>query len=133
MIVFDFLFVIVLAVILSWVFVGGFRWRHTPDGSGWASGVLLFVFIGLMMWAAFLWLPPAGPVVGDVAWVPLLVVGILVALIFAVASPPRRRRPTAITPPEQPSADPSGMFGVFFWVAVLILAIVIIAPIVYAA
>lgn len=133
MIVFDFFFVIVLAVILSWIFVGGFRWRHTPDGSGWASGFLLFIFVGLMMWAAFLWIPPAGPVVGDVAWVPLLIVGVLVALIFAVASPPRRGDTTQITSPERPAADPSAIFGVFFWVAVLILAIVIVAPLVYVA
>lgn len=51
--------------------------------------LIILVLAGL---AAALWIEPVGPVIYDVAWVPMLFVIILFALVLAAATPSTRNR-----------------------------------------
>ncbi len=125
------IFALVLAAILTLIFSLGFG-RTGPWSSWWAFFLMVFVVV----WAASLWLVPVGPVYWDVAWLPILILGILVALLLAAAAPPRRP-PTARRIEENPAQVPPEMrpvpetqatgLDVFFWVLLVgfILAIVL--------
>lgn len=78
-----------IAVFITTIFYFALKSRG-PWGSFW-----IFFFVVLMIvWAASLWINPAGPVFLGVAWVPLLVIGFLVGLLFiALPKAPDSRRP----------------------------------------
>lgn len=138
------LFAFVVALILAGLLVGGVGWRHpgaARPADAWGAGLFVFLLLLLFVWSAALWVP-AGPVVWDVYWVPPLAVGLFVALILAAAVPVTREPPGApprsveetpppgeATPPEEPEATAAGLFGVFFWVLLVGLAIAIIVGI----
>ncbi len=79
-----FLYAIVLALLLALAFAGFRRsnqWQHF-----WLF--LFLLFLGLF--SAALWLPPVGPVWYGVAWLELLLVGLVLALLISAAG----RRPS---------------------------------------
>ena len=132
MLLLDILFIILIPLLLVGVFVGGLGWRRVPgEGGVLLSAFFLFVFVLLGVWAAYLWVPPMGPVVGDVAWLPLLIVGLAVALLIAAAVPPASRRVEVVTP-EPPTVPAAEVFGLFFWVTVILLGALIVIALVRA-
>lgn len=115
-----------IALLFSLLLVGGFNWRRGENPAAWPSVIFMFLILFPILWVADLWLQPAGPVVLDVYWVPLLVVGLIVALILAALVPPQPRRRVAETgePPEAEFATYTA-FGMFFWILMLLLVLTI--------
>jgi hypothetical protein len=120
------LFALIVAVLLTLVFAFGLS-RGASLVSWWAFFMLIF----LLAWAAGLWLAPAGPVAWNVAWLPILITGILVALLLAAVAPPRRPRGGASSEPRPPVPPPGGPardadLNAFFWILVAGFLIVIV-------
>jgi hypothetical protein len=78
-----------IAVFITGIFYFALK-SHGPWGSIWT----FFFVVLLIIWAASLWLNPAGPVFLGVAWVPMLIIGFLVGLLFiALPKAPDSRQP----------------------------------------
>lgn len=118
---YEALFALVVGLVLTLVFIGLFRSRG-PWPIWWAF--LLVVFLGA--WAGGIWLAPIGPVLFDVYWLPILLAGLVFALLLAAATPPRRvRQPSReMAQPAPTSEDPA--LSVFFWILLAGLLLVII-------
>jgi len=130
MILMDFVFVFIFALILSAILGRGFGWRHPAnrDAAG-PSMLFLFLILLFVMWAGGAWIPLWGPVWFGAPWLTLLLIGLAVALlILALAAP------AAETPPAQPEAirekedavAVGAVFGIFFWVLIAGLLIAVI-------
>jgi hypothetical protein len=124
----DLIFIIVFAALLSSLIGYGLGWRHPARADATGSAVLFMFFIlFFIMLAANTWLQPWGPVVVGTPWLSLLVVGLVVCLLaLAVAAPIRG----AETPPAPGAAPPEkavagAVFGVFFWVLILVLLVAV--------
>ena len=95
--------------------------------------VFLFLLLFLLIWAGGAWIGPFGPLVWASAWLPFLLVGLILGLvILAVAEPrDRRRRPTAREAreptDEERLAGAAMVYGAFFWILMLLLLVAIIA------
>jgi hypothetical protein len=113
-----------LALIITAVFALGFKYRG-PWGRIWA----FFLIIFLVIWAAGLWIRPAGLVSFGVAWVPLFFVGVIFALIVSAAAPPSNRKTIQDSRKVDPEAGqkPSVVaFSIYFWMVMLILVVAIV-------
>jgi hypothetical protein len=91
-----------------------------PWGRLWSFILVLF----LIIWASEIWVSPMGPTLYDIAWLPLLIVGIVTALLLAAVSP---RMPRKKTPENQPPTYYG--IGIFYWIFVFTIIIIIIAGI----
>lgn len=137
-----FVLALVVALLLTPLFVLAFGWRRGEDESGWATALFVFMLLLFGLWASTFWLVPAGPLVGGVAWVPLLLVGVILLLIVAAASPVERspagrRADAGVATPLDAKAEPArrqvdreggwGMaaLGGVFWVLLIMLFVVI--------
>lgn len=109
----DLLAAFVIALLLTVIFVTLFR-APGPWGAWWLF--LLIVF--LAAWAGGLWITPIGPPVLDVYWLPMLLVGLLFALLIAAAAPPAPPRSTAEMVAEQEAAL---AISSFMWILLLAL------------
>ncbi|MFP4289831.1 MAG: hypothetical protein ACOC2E_04820 [Bacteroidota bacterium] len=121
----EILFTVLLAVVIGIFFYYVFKYTG-PWGSFWTF-LLILILAGL---AAGRWIEPIGPVFYDVAWVPVLFVILLFALLMAAVTPtePRQRY---VTPAEKEEIEreeaPVLALGVVFWVFFLFLLVVTIA------
>ena len=111
----ELVFTLIVALGVVGVFSVGFR-RPGPWGIVW---FFLVVFLGA--WAFGAWSEPVGPVAWGVTWAPILVAAVLIALIVA-AVPPTGSRPPEAADDEAPSVP---RVGTFFWLAVILLLIVV--------
>lgn len=112
----DLLFALVISFLLALVFGLGLR-RPGP----WGGFFWFFLLLFFATWALAAWVTPVGPVAYGVAWVPVAVGGLLVAMILAAAGPPRAMESS---PGEGPSeAAVSVTVGVLFWAAIVLLAL----------
>jgi hypothetical protein len=124
MIFFEILGILIIALVIGLVFSLIFKVRG-PWGSFWT----LFIIVLLAVWAADLWLTPAGPVVWDLAWIPLIFVAIVVALLLAAAeSGTRKPKSSSETPDEVTSVEPDTAIKVsaMFWIILLFLILAIL-------
>jgi len=100
--------------------------RRGPWGSFWAS----FVIILLSVFAADIWIGPAGPFIYEnVYWVPPLIVGLLIALLLAATTPSPQIRSEIDIQKEEMKRRREIMLttGTFFWfLFVIMLAVVIV-------
>jgi hypothetical protein len=117
--------IIAIAFFITAVFALVFKNRG-PWGTFW----IFFVIIFLSSWAARLWIAPLGPIIMGVAWIPILVVGLIFAFILAAAiTPPKNPRKEIIdrqvgsTTDEDKSAV---AFGAFFWLLITLLTVSVI-------
>ena len=96
----------------------------------WGGLWVVFIIIFLASWAGHLWISPIGPLVGNVSIVPIVIVGIIIAVILAAVSRPTiRNKPPKIEaewqePPKE--AVNAVTVGVFYWVLLVILIFTII-------
>jgi hypothetical protein len=81
---------LLLAAILSSVLVGGLGWRRPGRADPGAAVVFSFLIFFFGLWAVAVWVEPVGPVLWNVAWIPLIVAGLVLALLVAITTPPRR-------------------------------------------
>ena len=113
----EVLLTIAIAIFVGIIFYYVFK-TTGPWGSFWAF-ILILIFAGI---AAEAWIPDAGPVYYDVAWIPTLFVILLFALLLAAASPPRRGLETQNAAAETPvESKETAVLGVFFWIFILFL------------
>jgi hypothetical protein len=113
----DLLFALAIALLLTGLFSLGFR-RRDP----WGNIFLFILLFFLLVWAAGAWIPPIGPTIYDVAWIPMIVVGLVFLLLLVAAIPAEpsyRRRPAEKAPMVTESAIVA--LGVVFWLLILIL------------
>jgi len=119
----DLLVALAIALLLTAIFTAGFRNRG-PWDVWWVF--LLVVFLGA--WAGGLWLAPFGPTLFDVAWLPFLFVGFIVALMLAAAVPPARPPRTYGEAVAEARAEEAAVatFSIFLWVLLIGLAVAIL-------
>ncbi len=120
-----------IAVFITTIFYFALKSRG-PWGSFWT----FFFVILLIVWAASLWINPAGPIFLGVAWVPLLTIGFLVGLLFiALPKAPDAKKPNEqereisddpkeLSGEEQPTDTAVKVSGIF-WVLVVALFLVV--------
>lgn len=99
----------------------------------WNSAWTLFLVLFLSLWAAGLFIHPMGPVYWGVAWVPLIFIGLLLAILLMAVTPGGRRRRlkdskiVEVKNPEETDAALAGItLGLFFWLLILLFIIAII-------
>lgn len=117
--IFEIIAALVFAILIGLLFSLVFRIKG-PWGRLWSFILVLF----LIIWASELWIEPLGPTLYDIAWLPLLIVGMASALLLAAVSP---RLPRKNTPPDQPPTYYGT--GIFYWIFVFTIIILIIAGI----
>ena len=103
------IFAFLLSVFMGSVFAFFLKIRG-PWNKAWSFVFVLF----LAIWAAGLWFTGVGPQVANVSWVPMIFIGLLVALIMA-----------AMTPPYQEEI-PDNPFGIYFYIMILSFLVVIL-------
>ncbi len=120
----DFLFSLLVALLLTVIFAAGVR-RHRT------RAVLLgfFIVVFLATWAGGVWLVPPGVYSWGLAWMSFLAVGLVTALLLTALIPPLK---AAQTPEEQSRREKSEVavifaFDIFFWILLTALGVVIIA------
>lgn len=99
----------------------------------WGSLWLIFLVILLGVWAASLWIEPAGPVYWNIAWLPLLTIGLILALVLIAAIPTAREQRRLSTEETDENSETSKnekrtivAVSAFFWILLAILAFTII-------
>lgn len=119
-------YLLFLALGLTILFSALFK-NAGPWGSFWAFMGILF----LSMLAFALWVPPVGPVWYEVAWFDLLIIGMLIALLLGAAGEPTRdvirdeRGEVDLVAEEQAERGAVTLFGVFFWLFMVGVAILV--------
>jgi hypothetical protein len=120
MVLLEILIVILAAIIIGSLFYHVFKYSG-PWGSFWTF-ILILILAGL---ASAAWVRPIGPTYWDVAWIPVLFVIILFALLLAAASPPSPRNKEVLEEeqiPTSPRADAAVVTVSFlFWIFVVFL------------
>lgn len=117
--------IVLIAIILAVAFFYGFR-RRGPWGSLWAY--ILILIAGMLSFS--IWTEPYGPVLWGIGWIDILIVGILLALLLAAASPapnstiPREGEQEIL--PEEEDTYNKYAIGSFFWVLILLFIVLII-------
>ena len=131
----ELIFIIILTVILVGLLVpvGGYTTRHEEMSAG-ATMVFFFLVLFPIIWAASAWATPYGPAWMGVYWAPILVFGLLFALLIAALSPRRRpgvqREPVAASREAREEAETTaGLFGGIFFI--FLIAAVVIAIVSY--
>lgn len=123
MILADLIAVVVLAIILSFILIWGFGWRHPanrrPVG---ASLLFLFFVLALSMWGAGAWLPPWESAWGGARLASLLLIGFFVSLlILSIAAP--AKNPLIQKKAEEEDVEEAKIvgtvFSLFFWLLIL--------------
>lgn len=96
----------------------------------WGGLWVVFIIIFLASWAANLWISPIGPQVAGVSFVPLIIVGLIIAVILAAVSRPvtRNKSPKIEAEQQEPPKEAVNAVtvGVFYWVLLVILIFTII-------
>jgi Mg2+/citrate symporter len=118
----------IVAIVLVLLFAGfiGASWRRR-DGA-WASIWLLFLIAFLAAWSGGLWIRPIGPPIWGTFWVPFVIAGLLVLLVFAAMAPPRRRPRTAKEAIEEAkdTVAVEATLNSFFWLLLFFLILGVI-------
>lgn len=120
----HFLLALMIAVVLSAVFIIGVRRRGL-----WDNYLLFFAVVFLGSWAGGIWFSPLGPAWGGVYWLPFLIVGLIFALLLAaVASPfPQDTTVQLLEKGEKsPEKRKSMVLGVYFWLLIFALVVLIV-------
>ncbi len=124
------LFLQIFVTILLALMVGSFFYyvfKYTgPWGSYWTF-VLTLILAGLV---AAVWIEPAGPMIYNFAWVPILIVILIFALFLAASSPRRYRTQNAARKDIPDPAEknlPALAVSTIFWVfmAAMMIAFII--------
>lgn len=118
----HFALALIVAVLLTLAFasVGGGR-------RPW-SGMLTFLLIILLAsWSGGIWISPFGPVLWGATWLPFLLSGLVVALVFLAAEMPERQETTVeLVDPKRRRQERRGariVLNVLLSVLVLILLV----------
>jgi Ca2+/Na+ antiporter len=125
----EFLVSLAVALLVCVIFALVTRSSVRRTGFGW-----FFLFVFIATWAGGVWLRPFGPTWGEIRWLQFLIVGLLVALLFALFAPlkaPRGRHETlaqlqAIARQKEVQKATYVTLGIVFWVVLVILVAAIV-------
>jgi len=124
-------YIILLAIVISFIFSVGLSNRGP-----WNSFWIFFLVLILGMLAMSLWVAPFGPVWYGVAWLDILIFGIIIALLISAAAAGRdrnyyrlRRGEVDIVAEAKAERGAKTLFGVFFWLFIVAMVIAIVAGI----
>lgn len=96
----------------------------------WTGLLPLLLIILLASWAGGIWITPFGPLLWGITWLPFLLSGLIVALIFAAAGMPEKRESTVeLVDPQKRQAQREGtrlVLNVFVSALILILLVSIV-------
>ena len=130
MFLYTLFYALIIALLLALVFAA-FNNRG-PWGNFW----IFFIIIFLGMWLIGLWFQPAGPVWNGVAWLDLLIVGIILSLLLGAAAEKQNKDQEFPRTPEgevdlveAARQEPGAMIlsGIMFWMFMaLLIALVVI-------
>jgi len=117
MFVADLLFALAIALLLTGLFSLGFR-RRDP----WGNVLIFILLMFFLVWAAGAWIPPIGPTIYDVAWIPMIVVGFVFLLLLVAAIPAEPAYPRRPAEEAAMVSEPAIVaLGTVFWLLILIL------------
>lgn len=144
---FVFIFILTLFLVALLVPLGRYRTYHsyTPrvaardderasEGIGVGLTMLFFFFVLFpLILAGSYWVGPYGPMFMGVSWVPILFIGLVLALLIAALSP-RDSRPVTLeeNDPEVSATetDLAAVFGITYFILLLTAIALIVAAIV---
>ena len=112
------IFALVIAILITFFFVYVIRSKGP-----WKTIWPFFFVIFLGVWSASFWIHPLGPTLQDVAWVPLLFIGLIISLLLSIAIPPKKRK---YKDNKKDIDQPKNALTAFFWLLIIILVIPII-------
>ena len=105
------------------------RKRVAPESEGGGEEIgmgltMLFFFLVLfpMLLAGNRWVVPYGPVFMGVTWIPILLLGLFLALMLAAVTPRRPRGKSTATSDDEIAKRSSPLFGISFFL-LMILAV----------
>lgn len=117
------LLTVMAAIIVSVLFYYVFK-----STGPWENFWIFLLILTLAGLAAGLWIAPVGPVMWGLAWVPTLMVIIIVALLIGAASPRKQER--AVTNSESSEPAPhdrkAATLGALFWIFLIFMLSVIV-------
>ena len=118
MFIVDLFVALVFGLFIVWIVSLAFGTRGP-----WGSLLWFFLVVSLFAWAGGVWLVPFGPMWGGIGWLPIIFMGILVALLLTAASPRTSRK--RVTKQEKATADAESKADVdaIFWILVICLLI----------
>lgn len=124
MMVAEILLIFLVSLLLVWLFA-----RPLGRPGPWGGILWFFVVVFFGTWAIVAWVDPVGPMAWGVSWVPIVIGALLIALLLA-AIPPRDLPPPARSE-AVPEVETAAAFGVFFWLLLFGLVVVILFALVF--
>jgi hypothetical protein len=121
---------LVMALIVSlglsaiFIAIAGFR-----KGGPWNNFLPFFFVVFPASWAGGIWFSPLGPPIGDVYWLPYLIMGLIFALLLAaVTSPfPRDTIVQFVEAGEKtPEKKKDLVLGIYFGIMIFALVVLIV-------
>jgi len=115
---------LLIALVISALFVHGFK-RRGP----WNSFTLFFLIIFLAVLVALKWVPPRGPALFGVYWIPLLVTGLIFALVLAaaaLATDKKEKEREKLSPGSEADVPAARTLDVFFWTLLFMLIVLVV-------
>jgi len=120
------IFALAIGASIAWV------WSTVFDTHGpWNSFFWFFAVIFLFSWGGGTWIAPFGPIGWGVAWLPIVFLGVFMALLLTAATPRSRRKRTRSTDAPLKAMRASGRVSpaiavlatldLFFWVLIVVL------------
>ncbi|MEX2592665.1 MAG: hypothetical protein WD426_07815 [Anditalea sp.] len=132
---------IIVAIVITLIFFYALSARG-PWGTLWS----FFLIILLIVWASSLWIAPTGYVYWGVDWIPLLFIGVLIALLLTAIPPSRDNYYRGVKgdvvgddvveddvverdviKPKKEEAEAVSAIGIMFWIFVVLMVIAVMA------
>ncbi len=123
MVLTDLILAFVVAVVMTYIFVGilGFR-------GPWPGFIAFLAVLFLATWAGGIWIRPPGPYTYGLYWAaPFVITALVVALLLAAAGPPRRGKVETIHEVKEREHAAVLAINYIVWAAIAILAALIVA------
>lgn len=139
MLIYDLLLVLILAFLFALLIVPIFGYRNPrrvdEGAAGAADFLFFFILFVALIWAAGAWIGPVGPVFLGVAWLPFLVIGLVLMLLLFALLPRDDRRverlPVDTAPEEVVEKETKAAIGISIFFVILILLLLALAPVAY--
>jgi hypothetical protein len=122
----ELIYALAIGISISWIWSYAFN-THGP----WNSFFWFFMVIFLFSWGGRFWVPPFGPLGWGVAWMPILAMGIFMALLLTAVTPRDRRhkargwaKPANAAAAKKMAATEKAIetsFDIFFWMLIVVM------------
>ena len=115
---------LLIALVLTAVFVWGFSMRK----GAWGSGLAFFAIVFLSSWAAGSWVRPINAALpSNAPWLTQFIVGFVTALLMSSSMPAWNRKVrTSTAVPGERRSPPVSALTPAYWVALVVLLVAVI-------